>query len=469
MSWSRLLVKVVGPLFIAYLILDLVASAGVATAVRVVAVFVVIVTGSIVVHEAGHAAMARLVGFRVVRVVSGLGPRLLGTTVGATEVELRLFPAGGLTVVSLRDPDDAGRAVRLRHFLVAAAGPAATLGIALAGSALVPDSWQISWVTPEGALATLSIASVVAVWNWWALITNLVPIGTNDGAILVWLLRSTPEDVVDLADRLGASETAHRAADGDVVGALAASSDVDASTTNTAAVAGRAAALSLAGRWAEARSLLLTTFDREMPAARAALVANNLAWATAHLGDPSMLVEADEQSRFALDHAPHRLAAFLGTRARVLALQGRLDEADELLDEAAGRPDGTAATRAEDLATRALVSLGRGDPVAARRDVDTALRLAPSSPGVSFVLERVDLRSLAVVVQACGVGPDGPAPPGWLWSEPASPTRTGALRALRRGDAVAVEHVLESAGLGGIDRADVAAVLAAPADRTPLA
>jgi membrane-associated protease RseP (regulator of RpoE activity) len=77
----------------------------------------------LVIHEAGHALAARLLGWRVLRVVIGMGRPLARFTVGETRVELRVIPAEGFTLPVPRDL----RRPRLKSTLVYLAGPLAEL------------------------------------------------------------------------------------------------------------------------------------------------------------------------------------------------------------------------------------------------------------------------------------------------------------------------------------------------------
>ena len=88
----------------------------------------------IAVHEAGHLALARLLGMRVEIFSLGFGPRIAGFRHGDTDYRLSAFPLGGYCRIAgftpddpaAQDPADQGSYANKpawRRFLVIAAGP----------------------------------------------------------------------------------------------------------------------------------------------------------------------------------------------------------------------------------------------------------------------------------------------------------------------------------------------------------
>src|SRR5262245_50005367 len=118
-------------------------------------------------HEAGHAVMAALLGWRVHRVVIGMGRCLWSFRVGGTPVEIRMFPVEGFVLGSPASL----RAVRLKSALFAFAGPAATL-LPLGVLALVPGVDTLLTRTDHiGLLAAQSLAVAILV----SVVINLIP------------------------------------------------------------------------------------------------------------------------------------------------------------------------------------------------------------------------------------------------------------------------------------------------------
>jgi membrane-associated protease RseP (regulator of RpoE activity) len=81
-----------------------------------------------VLHEAGHAVTARLLGWYVGKIVLGMGPELCRFRLGAADVEVRLVPVEGFVQcvpTNLRLP-------HLKSALIYFAGPGVELLLALA-------------------------------------------------------------------------------------------------------------------------------------------------------------------------------------------------------------------------------------------------------------------------------------------------------------------------------------------------
>jgi regulator of sigma E protease len=85
-------------------------------------------------HEAGHMALARLLGMRVEIFSLGFGPRIAGFKRGDTDYRLSAFPLGGYCKIAgfspeepaAQDPNDSGSYANKpawKRFLVIAAGP----------------------------------------------------------------------------------------------------------------------------------------------------------------------------------------------------------------------------------------------------------------------------------------------------------------------------------------------------------
>lgn len=128
-----------------------------------------------VLHEAGHAIMARLVGWKVLFVQLGFGPVLGRPEIGGVKVELRAFPILGL--VQVRPTSVMG--ARWRNALIYAAGP----GIELALAAIVATAigWDVIFTASEVwsvvIAQSLCLAAVVGAGF------NLLPFSPRPGQV----------------------------------------------------------------------------------------------------------------------------------------------------------------------------------------------------------------------------------------------------------------------------------------------
>ena len=142
---------------------------------------------SMVLHELGHAPVARLVGFKVFLVIIGIGPRLFEGHAGATRVIVNAFPTFGLTTVATRRPER----FRSRYSLVVLAGPATNLGLA---------ALCYVWLGGDVSLASFfqGLAPVTAALfaNLLLFVTNVIPFGSfaTDGYQLVRIPGLTPAE-----------------------------------------------------------------------------------------------------------------------------------------------------------------------------------------------------------------------------------------------------------------------------------
>lgn len=121
----------------------------------------------LVAHEAGHALVAALVGWRVRRVVIGFGRPLARLFLRGTLVEFRAIPLEGFTLPVPREL----RLIRLKSFLVYLGGPLAE-ALLLGATALI---WGVEeLLTRSEQVATIG-AQGFSVAIIMGLIINLVP------------------------------------------------------------------------------------------------------------------------------------------------------------------------------------------------------------------------------------------------------------------------------------------------------
>ncbi len=113
----------------------------------------------LILHELGHAVMARVLGWRVREIVIGFGRTLWELRYGETLIKIKMAPIEGYVLPAPVDPGN----VRLKSMLIYAAGPGAELVllaflIAIFGwDTVFNDADQLSLI----ALKTLAIVIIV--------------------------------------------------------------------------------------------------------------------------------------------------------------------------------------------------------------------------------------------------------------------------------------------------------------------
>jgi regulator of sigma E protease len=122
----------------------------------------------ILIHEFGHFAVAKYFGVKVEVFSIGFGKRLLGVTKGETDYRISAIPLGGYVKMSGENPMDARSGdpgeflshPRWQRFLVAIAGPAMNIVLAVAlltgvymahyeYAAVVDEPTVVGWVNPD--------------------------------------------------------------------------------------------------------------------------------------------------------------------------------------------------------------------------------------------------------------------------------------------------------------------------------
>ncbi|MGH9576172.1 MAG: site-2 protease family protein, partial [Terriglobales bacterium] len=113
----------------------------------------------IVIHEFGHYAAAKFFGVRVEVFSVGFGKRLLGFKRGDTDYRISLIPLGGYVKMSGEnpmdeqsgDPGEFGSHPRWQRLIIAVAGPAMNIVLAIAlltGVYMVHYEHAIYWDQP---------------------------------------------------------------------------------------------------------------------------------------------------------------------------------------------------------------------------------------------------------------------------------------------------------------------------------
>src|SRR6185312_10218500 len=107
--------------------------------------FVIVIGFMILIHEFGHYAVAKLLGVRVEQFAIGFGKRLFGFRRGDTDYRINVLPLGGYVKMSGENPMDSRTGdpgefmshPRWHRFLIAIAGPAMNIMLAIGLLAVV--------------------------------------------------------------------------------------------------------------------------------------------------------------------------------------------------------------------------------------------------------------------------------------------------------------------------------------------
>ena len=330
-----------------------------------IAVYPALVLGSIALHEAGHALVARAVGLRVPRITIGIGRRWARWRRGGTTYLLNAFPLSAMTSVG----GDPARGLRWRYWVSIAVGPLVTLAILGVVLAWGPPLSLREIAFPTAAVASrVALRELIGFANLWMLAANLLPlpahsfgIGLTDGRQLLTVPFAS-------AKRLEALRTSPA-----VLDALDASEDEDHERARQIL---ETALQRFPGSWTlrnslaivdlklerlgEARAEFLALVEAEPPTPDARWIArNNLAWVDYRLRADELRDEADAHSEAVLRE--YKGAGWaMGTRGAVLSWLGRHREAVPLLEGAYLR-NSIPANRAFNAAALAvsLAALGR--------------------------------------------------------------------------------------------------------------
>ena len=124
-------------------------------------------------HEAGHAIVAHLCGWRVRRVVIGFGRRVKTFRVGRTPVHLLQVPIQGYVLPLPRDL----KSPRLKNTLIYAAGPGIEILLVLVVYLLLGHETMFSRTDSIPIIAAQSLCVSAAV----GIVINLIPFPTEQG------------------------------------------------------------------------------------------------------------------------------------------------------------------------------------------------------------------------------------------------------------------------------------------------
>ena len=154
----------------------------------------------LVLHEIGHAIVARAVGWDVREIVIGFGRELARFDIGGTRVRLKIAPVEGYVVPSPKTPE----LLRLKSALIYAAGPGAEL--LLLGLLIALLGWE-GVFNDSDAVASVAVKSLAVVILYGALF-NLLPFRVSGGGVSdgLGVISSPfmPQEVIEL--RLAATD-----------------------------------------------------------------------------------------------------------------------------------------------------------------------------------------------------------------------------------------------------------------------
>ena len=157
--------------------------------------FVVFWIPLLFIHEFGHAIVAKVLGWRVKRIVIGFGKILFKTHLMDTPMEVRSIPLEGFVQISPKDL----HFVRVKHALIYFAGPGIELLCFVVIAVFLGGFDQLLNITDDYLRIVLQSFAFAALAG---AVINLIPIGIltkdgsapNDGLGIILCLFSTEMD-----------------------------------------------------------------------------------------------------------------------------------------------------------------------------------------------------------------------------------------------------------------------------------
>jgi tetratricopeptide (TPR) repeat protein len=349
-------------------------------------------------HELGHVAAARIIGWRPFQIIIGSGKTICQKDFWRINVIIKLFPGGGLAIAA---PPKECKYSRFKHGFFILAGPMVNLSMLLLavlwifrGSDRVTTAFYFEGffgpLTYQLALAQLFVFS-----NLLQLISGLWPrrVMTEAGKI--------PNDGLALINltKTSAAHTKKLYASYYFLEAMRFQRHKNFSEAQKSCEAGLrefpaeehlanllGTLLLQARRYLDARDCFLRLLPNIAQSGTLRVVLlNNIAYADAMIGDSSLLDEADQYSKEALEKIPW-IPAFNGTRGTVLVAKGQVDDGIEFLKKAF-QDDVDTASKATNACHLAVAEKMRGNPTESALYLKVAKDLDPHCPLLKLAAE----------------------------------------------------------------------------------
>lgn len=346
----------------------------------------------IVLHELGHALMARLVRLRLHAIMLGAGPIVAKTAIGRISLTLRLLPISGCVAASPTCREDA---TRWRLMLFALGGPLANVLplpvlLFLAWRELAAGQQMDRSVAPAQAAV---VASLLLLFLCLVCRHGELPgYGrvVSDGGLLLQI-RDMPEPALeDWYIRGCVREGCRRSIEGRHEAAKAHFAEpLKRYPDNSMLRAGAAIAALEAGEVHRARSifeeLLIAVPAGDQEIATRVRLQNCLAWTDLIVGSPELMLEADRLSQEAYQQTPWD-PYVQGTRGSVLIEKGETTTGAALVHRALDAHE-DAPAKSACMAFLAAAEADEGNRGKAQRLLRKARRMHPSSRVINRVLQ----------------------------------------------------------------------------------
>jgi tetratricopeptide (TPR) repeat protein len=347
--------------------------------------FQIFLVVTILPHELGHAFAARLLGFRVFKIVIGFGKTILTKKLFGFETEFRPLPLGGVTIAVHRDKNW----FRLKQFAYIFSGPLVNLLLCLSIWLFFSsiDFWRFS-----NLMHGLALEQVFFYANVYVLIANLWPreILTSAGKIpsdglslgkTLFLKQKTMDENHAAWFAIEGLELRRKCLPTEALVWIERGLQFYPENINILNLYG--VLLLELKQYEKARECFLKLLSRaDNPPAMQALFQNNIAYLDALIGRADLLAEADDFSQKALATLGWH-PAIKGTRGTVLLELGDFDKAIPLLLSAMNDQDDLT-NKAQNACFVSIAEAKRGNLTDSKKYLDEARRLMPTC----FLLER---------------------------------------------------------------------------------